>query len=87
MGLLSHHGDWDTSQGKPYKDKRMARKTKPLTFHRSGLFVPRVLKLALEKKKERSGDKFSLRVLAAIDYVLETKAAASSSKAKTRVKC
>lgn len=86
MGLLPHRGDWDTSQEKSLKDKRMVQKTKPLTFHRSGLFVPRVLKLAL-KKKDRSGDKFSLRVLAAIDYVLETKAAASSSKAKTRVKC
>lgn len=73
-----------------FEDKRTIQQTKPLTFRGSSLFVHRVFKLALEKKKkkkESSGDKFSLRVLAAIDYVLETKAAASSSKATTRVKC
>lgn len=57
-----------------------------MTFYRSSVFVLRVFKLALIKK-ERGSDDFSLRLLAAIDYVLETKAAASSSKAKTRVKC
>lgn len=39
---------------------------KPLTSHGSALFVESTFKLLL-----RSGDKFSLKISAAIDYMLE----------------
>lgn len=50
--LVSHHGVQVKRQEKTFEDKRTIQKTKPLTFHRSSLFVHRVLKLALKKKKD-----------------------------------